>query len=260
MSENNFVILAHGGAGSKNEFSDGTERACEAGIQERLSGAPILESVCKAVLVLEDDSRFNAGIGSAQRADGSIQMDASCMDSDKRFGSVAVVEGYKNPINIALAVTEIDNRLLAGTGAEKFAKEKGCEDLDRSSFKRNNSECSDTVGSVMYDGQSFAAALSTGGTGGSIPGRVGDVPLIGCGLFAGEHGAVAATGHGETIAMNLTAFRAYQMLEDGGKCKDVLQEVISWFDTSEDIGLLLVTRTDSAAGSNRSMAWSISKG
>ncbi|MGV7220487.1 MAG: isoaspartyl peptidase/L-asparaginase [Nitrospinales bacterium] len=257
MKDKNLVILAHGGAGSNNEFSDGTERACEAGIQDRLSGKSILESVCNAVLVLEDDSRFNAGIGSAHRADGSIQMDASCMDSDRRFGSVAVVEGYKNPIKIALAVTEIDNRLLAGTGAAQFAKEKGCEPLDRTSLKRNSSECSDTVGAVMYDGQSFAAALSTGGTGGSIPGRVGDVPLIGCGLFAGEHGAVAATGHGESIAMNLTAFRAYQMLENGEKCRDVLEKVINWFDATEDIGLLLVTRNDSAAGSNRSMAWSI---
>jgi isoaspartyl peptidase/L-asparaginase-like protein (Ntn-hydrolase superfamily) len=257
MNEKNLVILAHGGAGSQNEFSDGTERACEAGILERLSGKPILESVCKAVGVLEDDSRFNAGVGSAQRVDGSIQMDASCMDSDRRFGSVAVVEGYKNPIKIALAVTEIENRILAGTGAAQFAREKGFEILDPASLTRKNSECSDTVGAVMFDGQSFAAALSTGGTGGSIPGRVGDVPLIGCGLFAGEHGAVAATGHGEAIAMNLTAFRAYQMLENGKKCRDVLGEVIKWFDTSEDIGLLLVTRNDSAAGSNRSMAWSI---
>jgi beta-aspartyl-peptidase (threonine type) len=149
MNGKNLVILAHGGAGSKNEFSDGTDRACEAGIEERLSGTPILESVCKAVMFLEDDSRFNAGIGSAQRADGSIQMDASCMDSDRRFGSVAVVEGYKNPIKIALAVTEIDNRLLAGAGAAQFAKEKGCEILDPAFLTRKNSECSDTVGAVM---------------------------------------------------------------------------------------------------------------
>jgi beta-aspartyl-peptidase (threonine type) len=257
MDDNKLVVLAHGGAGSKNEYSGGTDRACEAGSRARLSGTPILESVCNAVMVLEDDSRFNAGIGSVQRADGSIQMDASCMDSDNRFGSVAVVEGYKNPINIALAVTEIENRLLAGTGAAQFAKAKGCEPLDYASLTRKNNMGSDTVGAVMFDGETFAVALSTGGTGGSIPGRVGDVPLIGCGLFAGDHGAVAATGHGEAIAMKLTAFRAYQMLENGENCDDVLKEVISWFDVSEDIGLLVVTQNDSAAGSNRSMAWSI---
>ncbi len=257
MANNKIVILAHGGAGSKNEYSDGADRACAAGMSARQSGLAVLESVCQAVTVLEDDSRFNAGIGSALRADGSAQMDAACMDSGNRFGSVAVVEGFKNPIQIALAVTGIENRVLAGAGAAKFAREKGCEPLDPSSLTRRNSGGSDTVGAVMFDGESFAVALSTGGTGGSIPGRVGDVPLIGCGLYTGPHGAVAATGNGEAIAMNLTAFRAYQMLEKGMQSRVVLNEVVSWFDNIQDIGLLLVTRNDYSAGSNRSMAWSV---
>lgn len=256
MADKKIVILAHGGAGSKNEFRDGPVKACSAGLSARRSGADALESVCRAVMALEDDSRFNAGIGSALRADGSVQMDAACMDSGKRFGSVAVVEGFKNPIQIALAVTRIENRFLAGEGAAKFAREKGCEPLDPSSLTRSNLGESDTVGAVMFDGHAFAAALSTGGTGGSIPGRVGDVPLIGCGLYAGPHGAVAATGNGEAIVMNLTAFRAYQILEKGLGCGAVLKEVISWFEDSQDIGLLLVAHDDCAAGSNRSMAWS----
>jgi isoaspartyl peptidase/L-asparaginase-like protein (Ntn-hydrolase superfamily) len=86
---------------------------------------------------------------------------------------------------------------------------------------------------------------------------VGDVPLIGCGLYAGSHGAVAATGNGEAIAMNLTAFRAYQLLEKGMKSQEVLEEVVSWFGDSLDIGLLVVTPKDYAAGSNRSMPWSV---
>ena len=100
--------------------------ACATGLEARLSGEAILESVCRAVMALEDDSRFNAGIGCAFRADGSAQMDAACMDSDNRFGSVAAVEGFKNPIQIALAVTGIEHRVLAGEGAAKFAREKGC--------------------------------------------------------------------------------------------------------------------------------------
>lgn len=261
MADNNLVILAHGGAGSKNEFSDGADRACLAGLSARRSGAPVLESVCRAVTVLEDDSRFNAGIGSARRADGSTQMDAACMDSANRFGSVAVVEGFKNPVHIALAISKIENRVLAGPGAARFAREKGLEALDPSCLSRKRrggtDSVSDTVGAVMFDGEAFAAALSTGGTGGSIPGRVGDVPLIGCGLYAGTLGAVAATGNGEAIAMNLTAFRAYQLLEKGMMSQAVLEEVVSWFDGSQDIGLLVVTRKDYAAGSNRSMAWSV---
>ena len=261
MADNKIVVLAHGGAGSKNEYSDGADRACAEGLSARRSGAAVLESVCRAVTVLEDDSRFNAGIGSALRADGSAQMDAACMDSANRFGSVAVVEGFKNPIYIALAITKIENRVLAGAGAARFAREKGLELLDPSCLTRKrqggSDSVTDTVGAVMFDGESFAAALSTGGIGGSIPGRVGDVPLIGCGLYAGSHGAVAATGNGEAIAMNLTAFRAYQLLEKGMKSQAVLNEVVSWFGDSLDIGLLVVTPKDYAAGSNRSMPWSV---
>lgn len=255
MEENKIVILAHGGAGSKKEYSDGADRACQAGLQARRSGATVLESVCKAVAALEDDSRFNAGIGSRRRADGSVQMDAACMDSDGKFGSVAVVEGFRNPVYIAYEVTKIKNRMLAGGGAAKFAREKKCAPLDPESIAHKKSGGLDTVGAVMFDGESFAAGLSTGGTGGSIPGRVGDVPLIGCGLYVGPSGAAAATGDGEAIIMNLTAYRAYQMLEDGMNPQLVLGEVLDWFEESQDIGLLLVTKEGHAAGSNRSMAW-----
>ncbi len=84
---------------------------------------------------------------------------------------------------------------------------------------------------------------------------MGDVPLIGCGLYAGPYGAVAATGKGEAIARNMTAFRAYQMMEEGMGPQFVLEEVLDWFEDDEDIGLLLINRKSSAAGSNRSMAW-----
>ncbi len=255
MEENKIVILTHGGAGSKNEYSDGTQRACQVGLEARRSGATVLESVCKAVAALEDDSRFNAGIGSRRRVDGSVQMDAACMDSEGKFGSVAVVEGFKNPIYIAHEVTKIKNRMLAGGGAAKFAREKGCEPLDPESIAHQKSGGLDTVGAVMFDGKHFAAGLSTGGTGGSIPGRVGDTPLIGCGLYAGPSGAVAATGDGEAILMNLTAYRAYQMLEDGMNPELVLGEALDWFEDGQDIGLLLVTKEGRAAGSNRAMAW-----
>ena len=115
----------------------------------------------------------------------------------------------------------------------------------------------DTVGCVAFDGKNFAAGLSTGGIRGAIPGRVGDVPLIGCGLYAGPAGAVAATGDGEAITMHLPAIRAYQMLERGDAPEKVLQKVLHWFHLSNNaFGLIMVNRTGYAGGSNRSMAWS----
>jgi len=250
------VVLAHGGAGSRSEFKDGPEAACQRAQDLLRKGRPALEAACGAVVTLEDDGRFNAGIGSRRRADGSVQMDAACMDSAGHFGAVAVVEGYKNPVVIARAVTLLPYNLLAGRGAAAFAHESDMDPFEPG-MGPPGSKASDTVGCVTFDGEHFAAALSTGGTGASMPGRVGDVPLIGCGLYAGPYGAVAATGNGEAIALHLTAFRAYQMMEEGMGPNFVLEEVLEWFAEEEDIGLLLVSRKDFAAGSNRSMAWSV---
>ena len=258
MSRTQFVILAHGGAGSNPDHADGTRRACDRGLELLEAGQPVLASVCQAVVVLENDPRFNAGVGSRRRSDGSVQMDAACMDSDGQFGAVAVIEGFKNPILIAEVVSRMENHLLAGSGAARFAEAEGFETWNPAAAKSSGG-C-DTVGCVAFDGARFAASLSTGGTGGARPGRVGDVPLIGCGLYAGAHGAVAATGKGEAITLNLTAFRAHQLLAHGISPESVVATVISWFKDSEDIGLLVVSRNGHATGSNRPMAASLRLG
>ena len=254
------IILTHGGAGSKKEYSDGTLVAAERGIDSLRIGDSILDSVCSAVEVLENDPRFNAGLSSAYRSDGSVHMDASCMDSDHRFGAITGLSGFKNPVWAARKVCQEEFRLLANGGAIQFAQEHGLETLKVQDHIPGNSGTSDTVGAVAFDGQKFAASLSTGGTENSHPGRVGDVPLIGCGLYAGPFAAVAVTGHGEFIAMNLTAFRSYEMLKRGSDPEIVLKTVLGWFNDEIDIGLILVCRRGYAAGSNRSMAWSVVEG
>ena len=253
------IILAHGGAGSDNAHSDGTERACQLGLTLIQAGTPVLDAACRTVEILEDDPRFNAGTGSRKRSDGSVRMDASCMDSRKRFGAVSALEHIKNPIHVARAVVDSGYRLLTGEDAHQYAIELGFKKMDMTRLD-SNAPSTDTVGAVVFDGTQFAAALSTGGTGGSRPGRVGDVPLIGCGLYAGEHGAVCATGHGESIALNLTAYRTYEMLTNGIAPQEVLEVGLSWFEDSQDIGLLIVSHKGHAGGSNRSMAWSVLAG
>ena len=206
-------------------------------------------------MILENDGRFNAGLGSKRRSDGSIQMDACCMDSAGRYGAVAVLEGYRNPVLIARSVLESPLTLLAGNGAARFASEKKFQIWSGERGIPSEDFSSDTVGAVAFDGKTFAAALSTGGTEGSRPGRVGDVPLFGCGLYSGPNGAVAATGHGEIITLNLTAYRVYQMLERGTEPQIALKTCLHWFDKATDIGLILVSRKGMAGGSNRTMAW-----
>ena len=255
MPAKQIIILAHGGAGSDNAHSDGTDHACKIGLELMRAETPVLEAACRAVEILEDDPRFNAGTGSRKRSDGSVRMDAACMDSGNRFGAVSSIEYIKNPIHVARHVADSEYRLLTGEDAHQYAIELGFEKVDMTCID-SNAPGTDTVGAVVFDGTQFAAALSTGGTGGSRPGRVGDVPLIGCGLYAGEHGAVAATGHGESITLNLTAYRTYDMLEQGVAPQEALDIALSWFEESQDIGLLIVSHKGHAGGSNRSMAWS----
>lgn len=250
-------ILTHGGAGSDAAFRDGAETACRMGMDALGQGTGALEAAVRGVVALENDGRFNAGVGSRARADGSVQMDACVMDSDGRFGAVAVVEGFRNPVLIAHKLMASEHCMRAGRGAAEFALEHDFETwTGRKGTADASYEGSDTVGCVAFDGTRFAAALSTGGTGGSPAGRVGDVPLLGCGLYAGPYGAVAATGKGEAIARNMTAFRAYQMLEEGMGPNFVIEEVLDWFEEDEDIGLILMSRKAWAGQSNRSMAWS----
>jgi L-asparaginase / beta-aspartyl-peptidase len=264
MTENKYIFLTHGGAGSKEEYQDGTLQAAKVGLKVLKSGATLMDSVCRAVSVLEDDFRFNAGVGSHPRSDGSVQMDAAVMDGQGQFGAVAALEGFRNPIHVAHAVTRTQYKVLVDRGAAQFAKKAGFETLSADQITARGvdfstgEEVTDTVGCVAYDGKSFAAGLSTGGIRGAAPGRVGDVPLIGCGLYAGPAGAVAATGDGEIITMHLTAIRAYQMLERGDRPEMVLEEVLHWFHPVNDaIGLILVSDDGYAAGSNRTMAWSV---
>ena len=259
MPEEQLIILAHGGAGSDNAYSDGTDRACRLGLEQMQAQAPVMDVVCRAVEILEDDPRFNAGTGSRKRSDGSVRMDAACMDSGRRFGAVSSLQHIKNPIYVARAIADSEYRLLTGEDAHTYAIELGFEKKDMTRIE-SNAPGTDTVGAVAFDGEQFAAALSTGGTGGTRPGRVGDVPLIGCGLYAGAYGAVAATGHGESIALNLTAYRTYEMLGRGIAPQEALETALSWFEESQDIGLLIVNKKGHAGGSNRSMAWSVLKG
>ena len=261
MVKKKINIVAHGGAGSENAHSDGTEKAvdtCYKAVQENTS---LINAVSLAVNVLEDDGRYNAGSGSHARENGKVEHDAAIMDSAGHFGAVAAIKGFKNPIQAAKAVSNTKYRLLAGEGAKKFAENLNLEPAQLHNISGGGKDFStspttDTVGCVAFDGTSFVAALSTGGMAGAHYGRVGDVPIIGSGLYAGPDGAIAATGDGEAIMMKITAYRTYELIQKGGSPQAIVDEVINWFPSTDAFGIILVTRNGSAGGSNRSMAWS----
>jgi beta-aspartyl-peptidase (threonine type) len=257
-------ILTHGGAGSDPQDADGPLSAAQAGMDIMANGKSALDAVVHSVTYLENDPRFNAGTGSQIRVDGhTIQMDASCMMSDGNFGAVACLEGVQNPIGLAREVLLHSSCiLLMGEGARIFAVEQNIPILPLRNLNENNTtenvhptSC-DTVGAVAYDGSTFAAALSSGGLEKSAIGRVGDVPLPGCGLFCGSMGAVACTGDGEFIALKILAREVYSWLEQRMSPSEAAQKAMTLFDDSVDVGLIILTESEFASNARNGMAWS----
>jgi len=183
------------------------ERALDAGY-EVLKRATSLDAVCAAVVELEDSPLFNAGRGAVCNADGKHELDASVMDgATRRAGAVAAVSGIRNPVLAARAVMEKSRHvLLAGRGAERFARTHGLRMAAASYFRVRSRNPRGTVGAVALDARgNLAAATSTGGYTGKLPGRVGDSPIVGAGTYADALCAVSGTGLGEAFMRTVLA-------------------------------------------------------
>jgi len=257
------AILTHGGTASSPLDSDGTLAAAQAGMDLMTKGHSSLTAAVHAVKLLEDDPRFNAGTGSQRRADGqTIQMDAACMSSDGQFGAVACVENVKNPIGIAQGVLlHSPHIIIAGDGVRTFAQEHRIATQPLSSGVANEAQndstlpSCDTVGAVVFDGTTFSAALSSGGLAKAAIGRIGDVPLPGCGLFCGPLGAIACTGDGEFIALKMLAREVYSWLEQQISPRKAVEKAMRLIDDPADVGLIILTQTEFASNARNGMAW-----
>jgi len=229
------TIIVHGGAGADPsqapEFRAGVHAAVLAGWRVLVGGGSALDAVESAVRTLEDDPRFNAGRGSVLTRDGTIETDASIMEGDRlQCGAVAALVGVANPISAARKVLESRRHvLLVGNGALEFARSVGIPECDPASLitdrqRKRHAELArrlvppggGTVGAVALDRSgTIAAATSTGGTPGKLPGRVGDSALIGCGTYADSSlGGVSCTGDGEAIIRVVLGHRALRYLKD----------------------------------------------
>ena len=230
------IILAHGGAGPRamtKAQRSGLAEALLAGYEVLRQGLPSLDAVEVTIGVLESSGLFNAGVGARVQLDGVRRMDASLMDGrDLRAGAVAAIEHVRHPIRAArLVMEETAHLLLAGRPATQFAgyfhlerqaaptREAGRVGprlrgrsgvrgsvglfrlMQRGASGRTSAPEGETVGAVALDRAGrLAAGASTGGIGNMLPGRVGDTPLIGSGVYADdEAGAVSMTGLGESI-------------------------------------------------------------
>ncbi|HVI00378.1 MAG TPA: isoaspartyl peptidase/L-asparaginase [Enhygromyxa sp.] len=119
----------------------------------------------------------------------------------------------------------------------------------------------DTVGVVVRTSAGrYAAALSTGGTTLAIRGRVGDVPILGAGLYAGPHGAVAATGKGEAIMRERVAAEVYRLLARGETPNDAIRLAIRDITPEEGVGVIAVSERGFGAVATSQMAWAARDG
>ena len=200
---------------------------------------------------------FNAGRGAVLNARGEVQLDAAIMNGeDLEAGSVACVSGVLHAVALARAVMESSRHLMVvGDGALELACESGIatcapesliEDRERKRFEKAKQlqEAGSSrrtgwagVGSplpptpserslVMATGH-VAAATSTGGALLKLPGRVGDSPLVGSGLYADDRrGAASSTGWGEGIIRVVMAHRAVESLTSGIGPSEVAQQAI----------------------------------
>jgi L-asparaginase / beta-aspartyl-peptidase len=243
------VIVVHGGAGAwRREGEDEVHAALRAAL---LAGGEVLarrgkalDAVQAAVESLEDSPQFNSGRGAVVTADGTVELDAAIMDGvSRRAGACAAVTGLRHPVTLARTVLEgTPHVLMVGRGAERLADEAGLERVGHEYFAHAAElsgpeaiplgkaaeyraraaedvpiEEAETVGAVAIDAAGHvAAATSTGGMKGQMPGRVGDAPLPGAGTWA-EDGvcAVSATGDGEAFITAATAHEVASLIRHG---------------------------------------------
>ncbi len=224
------IIAVHGGLDTSRE-KQYVEILQEAALQgHELLSKNRIQALEAVLQVLEESPKFNCGYGSVLNFDGIVEMDAAIIDgTSSRFAAVAAIQDVHHPISVARALMEkTSNVILSGEGAVKFARKQGfptancVSDEQREAWQKARESLArgekpaqnlytglayhgDTVGCVVWDGEGLAAASSTGGYSLKPPGRVGDTPSLGGGIFASRTSAVVCTGLGEAFIENLTS-------------------------------------------------------
>ena len=252
------VVASSNGHYFKN---GGNKTCVELAFEMMTQGRDVLDALIAGVNIDElDPAEPYVGYGGLPNADGVVQLDASVMHGPrKRAGAVAALEGVRTPSLVAKAVMDLtDNHLLVGHGAQVFARNAGFTieaDLnteysrkewlawkrktDSSSYpdptRRPPSGNDDAAegfaltthmhGTIHCSGVNAAGDVcgvtSTSGRAFKIPGRVGDSPILGAGLYVdGDVGAAGSTGRGEANLFSLASFFIVEGMRAGKHPKD----------------------------------------
>ena len=209
----------------------------------------LLDAVEQGIWVVESDpTNQSVGLAGRPNAAGVVQLDACIMSGPgHRAGSVAALEGIRHPISAARRVMEkTAHVMLVGEGARLFALQEGLEAVAIDSHekyeawqqqklaqpKKDDAKANhDTIAMVLLgaDGN-LAGGCSTSGLGGKLPGRVGDSPILGSGLYVdNEVGAAGATGVGENVMRYCGSFMVVEYMRQGlhprAACEQTIQRI-----------------------------------
>ena len=248
-------IAIHGGAGTivKEDMTVELEEAYRNALKDALNagyavleiGGSAVNAVKAAVVVMEDNTLFNAGKGAVFTKKGLNELDAAIMDgSTLNAGAIAGVRNIRNPVELAEEVMLHSGHVfLSGKGANDFAIKQGIKlepdeyfysqyrydqwreirdsDLYQLDHKADKlvglmkNKKFGTVGAVACDGEgNIAAATSTGGMTNKRFGRIGDSPMIGAGTYANNKTcAISCTGHGEIFIKAVAAYDVSCLME-----------------------------------------------
>jgi isoaspartyl peptidase/L-asparaginase-like protein (Ntn-hydrolase superfamily) len=218
--------------------------ATDAAIEALRDGGSRLDAVELGIREIERrSSDGSVGLGGRPNAAGYPQLDACIMDGPgHRAGSVAGLEGIVHPITAARRVMENSKHvLLVGEGARWFALEHGVESVSIDELAAKKAAWAagerpadvdrrghDTIALLVRDADGhLAGGCSTSGAGGKLPGRVGDSPILGAGLYVDDEvGAAGATGLGENIMRYCATFWIVEMMRQGLHPQAACEEVV----------------------------------
>ena len=209
-------------------------RACE---RVTAGDAPVYAAVAGVSLNEADPKDMSVGYGGHPNEEGIVELDACVMDGTRGIGgAVAGIRNIKHPSQVALKVMDrSDHVLLVGHGAYRFARAHGFphEDLLTEAarkkwlrWKETHSDKDDWIPGERSGGTipclvratngNMGGSTTTSGLAYKIPGRVGDSPILGAGLYVDDGaGAAGATGRGEAAILTCASFLAVEGMRRG---------------------------------------------
>jgi L-asparaginase/N4-(beta-N-acetylglucosaminyl)-L-asparaginase len=200
-----------------------------------------LDAIEAGITQCEDNPSVDSvGWGGMPDSTGEVTLDAAIMDHQGRCGAVACLHRVRHAIKVARMVMErTPHVMLAGDAATQFALDQGLPQnnllspqagkaFDDWRHEQEANASHDTIGMLAIDHQGhLGGGCSTSGTKFKLPGRVGDSPIIGAGLYVLPGiGAAAATGKGEEVMKVCGSFSVVENIRRGLEPRQAIVEVL----------------------------------